>query len=243
MTRGLGGSLLPYRVRDFHSLFLASFPGARPDPFLTPFLYPPLGLRFQRRTESVEIFTINCRTNSPTLSSTEKSPWCLLGRPLSRNSCRKWRTSHAMYGLYRSEYGSSRSGESSSAMGLWRVFCFLFPPPRRYRLVDIKAVLALTGMRSLEEFQQNHQALIRKALYQPFQRQERWTKALALGSRSFVESFAQQARPSPKRRMLVTEEGFEIREDAPVFGKIPIEDKVLWGNNTFLWDAQEPENP
>ncbi len=32
MTRGLGGSLLPYRVRDFHSLFLASFPGARPDP-------------------------------------------------------------------------------------------------------------------------------------------------------------------------------------------------------------------
>ncbi len=118
-----------------------------------------------------------------------------------------------------------------------------YSPPRRYRLVDIKAVLALTGMRSLEEFQQNHQALIRKALYQPFQRQERWTKALALGSRSFVESFAQQARPSPKRRMLVTEEGFEIREDAPVFGKIPIEDKVLWGNNTFLWDAQEPENP
>ena len=32
MTRGLGGSLLPYRVRDFHSLFLASFPGAQPDP-------------------------------------------------------------------------------------------------------------------------------------------------------------------------------------------------------------------
>ena len=31
MTRGLGGSLLPYRVRDFHSLFLASFPGAQPD--------------------------------------------------------------------------------------------------------------------------------------------------------------------------------------------------------------------
>ena len=34
MTRGLGGSLLPYRVRDFHSLFLASFPGAQPDPVL-----------------------------------------------------------------------------------------------------------------------------------------------------------------------------------------------------------------
>jgi|GEM_PF-4437274 len=39
--------------------------------------------------------------------------------------------------------------------------------------------------------------------------------------------------------MLVTEEGFEIREDAPVFGKMAIEDKVLWGNNTFLWDAEE----
>ena len=37
MTRGLGGSLLPYRVRDFHSLFLASFPGAQPDPFLVNF--------------------------------------------------------------------------------------------------------------------------------------------------------------------------------------------------------------
>ena len=36
MTRGLGGSLLPYRVRDFHSLFLASFPGAQPDPLVTP---------------------------------------------------------------------------------------------------------------------------------------------------------------------------------------------------------------
>ncbi len=35
MTRGLGGSLLPYRVRDFHSLFLASFPGAQPDPLLS----------------------------------------------------------------------------------------------------------------------------------------------------------------------------------------------------------------
>ena len=70
-------------------------------------------------------------------------------------------------------------------------------PPWRYRFVDIKAVLELTGMRSLEEFQQNHEALIRKALHQPFQRQERWTKALALGSQTFVESFAQQARLSP----------------------------------------------
>ena len=32
----------------------------------------------------------------------EKSPCCLLGRALSRNGYRKWSTSHAMYGLYRS---------------------------------------------------------------------------------------------------------------------------------------------
>ena len=96
---------------------------------------------------------------------------------------------------------------------------------------------------SLEDFQQNHEALIRKVLHQPFQRQERCTKALASASRTFVESFAQQARLSPKRRMPETEERFEIREDAPVFEKIAIEDKVLWGNNTFLWNTQESENP
>ena len=116
-------------------------------------------------------------------------------------------------------------------------------PPKRYRLVDVKDMLSLSGMGSLEEFQLNHETLIREALHQPFQRQERWTKALALGGRGFVESFRQQAGLSSKRRVLESEEGFEVREDSPVFGEIPIEDQVLWGNNTFPWDAQNPENP
>ena len=77
----------------------------------------------------------------------------------------------------------------------------------------------------------------------PLPRQERWTKDLAVGNRAFVESFGKKAGLNTKRRMRETDEGLEIREKSLVFGKMAIEEKVLWSNNTFLWNAQEPENP
>ena len=109
--------------------------------------------------------------------------------------------------------------------------------------MNIQEVLSLTEMWSLEDFQYNYESLIEKALHQPFQRQERWTKALAIGSQGFVGSFGRQVGLNPKRRVLETEEGFEIREESPDFGKIQGKENTLWGNNTFLWNAQESEVP
>ena len=68
MTRGLGGSLLPYRVRDFHSLFLASFPGARHRKELTyrgfqpPFVIPPVQIRTCAANASGSCFESDAQT-------------------------------------------------------------------------------------------------------------------------------------------------------------------------------------
>ena len=59
MTRGLGGSLLPYRVRDFHSLFLASFPGARSDPDKQDGLWKEVYLHLREQLWALDLIAFN----------------------------------------------------------------------------------------------------------------------------------------------------------------------------------------
>ena len=80
MTRGLGGSLLPYRVRDFHSLFLASFPGAQPDLI---FYY------FHDETLPLFLLTIFGKNEKENLSRAERNALAKLTKSIVQSYKRK----------------------------------------------------------------------------------------------------------------------------------------------------------
>ena len=84
MTRGHGGSLLPYRVRDFHSLFLASFPGAQPDSVM-------VSRRYRALTQLIPICVMV--TEMVWFASSDKAPKRLLSWVL-QNRVEKLRKKH-----------------------------------------------------------------------------------------------------------------------------------------------------
>jgi hypothetical protein len=62
---------------------------------------------------------------------------------------------------------------------------------RRYRVVDQSECLSFLGGGTLEEFRANYQELIRIRLAKDQRaREPHWTEAIAVGSRSFVETMA-----------------------------------------------------
>ena len=45
-----------------------------------------------------------------------------------------------------------------------------------------------------------------------------------------------------KRQTLETEDGFEIREESPIFGKKKVKERELWQNNTFFLQSSGRRN-
>jgi len=60
-------------------------------------------------------------------------------------------------------------------------------PPRRCALIDLKALTALCGFAGVTDLQQAHRSWVEEALHlDATGRDERWSKALAVGSEGFV---------------------------------------------------------
>ncbi|MGK5094765.1 hypothetical protein WDW89_22495 [Deltaproteobacteria bacterium TL4] len=68
---------------------------------------------------------------------------------------------------------------------------------------------------------------------QPLKRQERWSQAIAIGSKKFVEGFGESLGEKMKGRLLETEDGFEIREPSPHYGTCEGSPHYLEGDNSF----------
>jgi putative transposase len=65
--------------------------------------------------------------------------------------------------------------------------------PKRYRLIDLPALVALCGFTELSDLQEAHRQWVADALHGALTcRDERWTQALAVGSQAFVEKIKDQ---------------------------------------------------
>jgi putative transposase len=91
---------------------------------------------------------------------------------------------------------------------------------KRNRLLDMDKLLWLVRCASLAEFREHLDAALEQALVNDeLERQAKWTEAIAVGERAFVEGIEAQIRS--RQQMLVGQEGgtWVLREEhGPVFG-------------------------
>lgn len=72
--------------------------------------------------------------------------------------------------------------------GQWKEsgFCEIQQPPKRYAVVDLQSVMALTGFVELGDFQTAHLQWVEQALENGRGlREDRWSEAIAVGSWAF----------------------------------------------------------
>ena len=109
-------------------------------------------------------------------------------------------------------------------------------PRRKNILIDYEALCRLSGFNNFESFQSAHRLWVQSALSDDkAKRDDCWTKSIATGSQSFVESVKRQMRSLAIGRCVRKKaENFELRESQSPYksffdtGKIDIEGKNLW---------------
>jgi putative transposase len=92
-------------------------------------------------------------------------------------------------------------------------------PPKRYRIIDQKALLSLLGVGDWEALQKLHAAWVEEALRSDqLSRQTAWSSALAVGSSAFVEKVrAQLGMRACHRQVEDDGEAAVLRETAPPY--------------------------
>ena len=76
----------------------------------------------------------------------------------------------------------------------WRHASFnqIQAPPPRYTIIDVEQLASLCGRFSVEELQVAHRHWVDDALGQHLKGEERWSQALAVGAKAFVEHVQQE---------------------------------------------------
>jgi len=112
-------------------------------------------------------------------------------------------------------------------------------PRRKNVLIDYETLGHLSGFNNFDEFQSAHKQWIESALSDnKMQREEYWTKSIATGSRSFVESVKRQMRSfATGRRVRKNAEGFELRESqSPNNAYSDTEKSDMGDKNLWFWN-------
>ena len=113
-------------------------------------------------------------------------------------------------------------------------------PPRRYAVIDVAALSALCGFKDISRFQDAHRRWVEEALSNSADtRDARWSEALAVGSRSFVEKMQLELGVNAKHRDVSEAAGtYTLRE--PAMPYTPIFDgksEALRLKNTVFWEG------
>ena len=112
-------------------------------------------------------------------------------------------------------------------------------PPERYGVIDVAELSALCGFRDLVEFQKAHRLWVEEALSEKARAREAdWSDAIAVGSRSYVESVQRELGIKARHREVsVAGDAYTLREPAnsytPILGG---ENGALRPNNTVFWE-------
>jgi putative transposase len=110
--------------------------------------------------------------------------------------------------------------------------------PKRYRLIDLPALVALCGFTKLADLQQAHRQWVDDGLHGPLtRRDDRWTQALAVGSQAFVKKIKDELGGKALHRGLDRLDGtYALREAGEAYrGHIDVENAAVSPKNTVLW--------
>jgi putative transposase len=111
-------------------------------------------------------------------------------------------------------------------------------PPKRYRLINLPALMELIGVDKLENLQQYHRQWVETQLSGENTWDENWTNSIAVGSESFVNEIYHLLGFKVKSRTVLEEEDKFVLKESSVSYNDFFEPKmgVLRGENTFIWD-------
>ena len=109
-------------------------------------------------------------------------------------------------------------------------FCEIQEPPKRYAIIDLRALSELCGFGELADFQRAQRQWIEEALEgAPAVRDDRWSEAIAVGSLAFVETGKNDLDVEARHRDVIEADGrYTLREPAEAYaGKFTGKKDVL----------------
>jgi putative transposase len=87
-------------------------------------------------------------------------------------------------------------------------FCEIQKPPKRYAIIDLRALTELCGFGELADFQRAQHQWIEQALEGvPAAREDRWSEAVAVGGLAFVETMKNELGVKAKHRNVIETNG------------------------------------
>ena len=111
-------------------------------------------------------------------------------------------------------------------------------PPERYTLIELADLSALCGFASVADFQRAHRQWVEAALlHEAGKRDARWSEALAVGSRAFVEEVKSELALKAQYRDVDEADGsYALREPASAYtDSFGTENSVLRAENAIFW--------
>jgi REP-associated tyrosine transposase len=120
-----------------------------------------------------------------------------------------------------------------------RFFCEIQEPPKRYAIIDLRALSELCGFGELADFQRAQRQWIEEAREgEPAVRDDRWSEAIAVGSLAFVERIKNDLGVKARHREVIeADESYALREPSEAYaGKFTGKIDALRTQNTILWD-------
>ena len=112
-------------------------------------------------------------------------------------------------------------------------------PPKRYAVIDMKALEEFFSKGNQERFQQEHRHWVETELQADVQKRESlWSESIAIGSEGFVKRIHQQLGKRGKGRSIASrKEGFALREvSAPYNTLFEAEKRLLRPDNSYFID-------
>jgi putative transposase len=112
--------------------------------------------------------------------------------------------------------------------------CEIQRPPERYAVIDLASLSTLCGFLDIGQLQQAHRHWVAGALTDAAPRDQRWSEAVAVGSKAFVENVQQKL--GIKARYREVEETAQLHSLRERMGNYSDSKKgLLSPQNTFLW--------
>jgi putative transposase len=112
-------------------------------------------------------------------------------------------------------------------------------PPERYAVIDLQGLMGLCGFTAVGDFQQAHRQWVGEGLDGEIAlRDDRWSKAIAVGSLAFVDKVRSELGVKAMHREVVQSDGtYTLREESEAYGgDFASENDPLRLDNTIPWE-------
>ena len=109
-------------------------------------------------------------------------------------------------------------------------------PKKRKGIIDFDRLMGLLGFENYDDLKSAHYKWVEGEIESNnYDKEDRWTQSIAVGSRPFVEKMKVGLGFRAKgRKIICADDTFELREVIPAFGKTIEPDS----GNTFLWNLE-----